>query len=109
MWDKSEPVSIIEKGLTVDGTVSWKGMLLIKGTVKGKLVGDSVIISEEGAVYAETEVKQISIGGVFEGVARASSGLILLSTGSCAGKIVSKDLTVEPGGILNAEVSCTAI
>ena len=109
MWNKSEPVSIIEKRFTVEGTVSWKGMLLVKGTVKGKLLGDSMIITEEGAVYAETEVKRLSIGGVFEGIARASSGLTLLSTGNCKGKIICRDLVVEEGGILNAEVVCTLI
>ena len=102
----SKDFSIIDKELTVDGTVSTKGRLIIKGIVKGTLIGETVIIAEEGAVYADTKVKSMTIGGTFEGEVRASNELILLSTGNCSGKIVCKDFVVETGGILNAQVTC---
>ena len=102
----SKDFSIIDKELTVDGTVSTKGRLIIKGVVKGTLIGETVIIAEEGAVYADTKVKSMTIGGTFEGEVRASNELILLSTGNCSGKIVCKDFVVETGGILNAQVTC---
>ena len=35
-----------------------------------------------------------------------SEELIILSTGNCAGKVVCKNLVVEAGGILNANVAC---
>jgi len=99
--------SIIDKGLTVDGEVSCNGKLVIKGVVKGILEGEIVIIAKEGAAYADTKVKSMTIGGKFEGKIQASDELIILSTGNCSGKVVCKDLIVEAGGILNAEVSCT--
>jgi cytoskeletal protein CcmA (bactofilin family) len=102
----SKDFSIIDKELTVDGTVSTKGRLIIKGVVKGTLIGETVIIAEEGAVYADAKVKSMTIGGTFEGEVRASNELILLSTGNCSGKIVCKDFVVETGGILNAQVTC---
>ncbi len=98
-------LSIIDKELRVDGTISSKGSLVIRGIVKGTLVGESVIIAEEGAVYADTEVDSMTIGGIFEGEISASTELIILSTGSCSGKVLCKDLTVERGGLLNASVS----
>ena len=106
MKNKSNDFSIIDKELTVDGTVSTKGRLIIKGVVKGTLVGKNVVIAEEGAVYADTKVNSMTIGGTFEGEVRASNELIILSTGNCSGKIVCKDFLVEAGGILNAQVSC---
>ena len=102
----SKDFSIIDKELTIDGTVSTKGRLIIKGVVKGTLIGETVIIAEEGAVYADTKDKSMTIGGTFEGEVRASNELILLSTGNCSGKIVCKDFVVETGGILNAQVTC---
>ena len=48
MKNISKDFSIIDKGLTVDGTISSKGKLLIKGTVKGTLLGENVIIAKEG-------------------------------------------------------------
>ena len=106
MNNKSKDFSIIDKELTVDGTVSTKGRLVIKGVVKGTLIGETVIIAEEGAVFGDTKVSSMTIGGNFEGEIRASKELIILSTGNCSGKIVCKDFVVEAGGILNAHVTC---
>ena len=108
MKNKSKDFSVINRELTIDGTVSTNGSLIIKGVVKGTLVGKNVIIAEEGAVYADAKVASITIGGVFEGEIRASNELIILSTGSFKGKIVCKDFVVETGGILNAHVTCIA-
>jgi cytoskeletal protein CcmA (bactofilin family) len=105
---KGQDFSIIDKHLTVDGTLHTTGRLIIKGTVKGSLMGDSVIIAEEGAVFADTRVASMTIGGTFEGEIHASRELVILSTGKCSGKVVCKDFVVEAGGVLNAEVSCTS-
>lgn len=100
--------SIINKELTIDGTVSTNGRLIIKGVVKGTLVGKDVVIAEQGSVYADARVESVTIAGIFEGNIRASKELIILSTGSCKGEIVCKDFSVEAGGILNARVTCVA-
>jgi len=107
MKRKSENISIIDSGLTIDGTISCKGKLIIKGTVKGTLEGETVVISDEGSLYADAVVESVTIGGLFEGSIQASKELIVLSSGKCAGKVVCKDLVVEAGGVLNAEVACT--
>jgi cytoskeletal protein CcmA (bactofilin family) len=106
MWNKSDNISIIDEGLTVDGTVSVKGKLVIKGTVKGSLVGETVIVAEGGVICADTKAASITIGGKFEGELSASNELIILSTGSCSGKVVCKNLVVEAGGTLNGEINC---
>jgi len=108
MKNKSKDFSIIDKELTVDGTISSKGKLVIKGIVKGTLIGETVIIAAEGAVFADAKVGSMTIGGTFEGEIRASKELIILSTGNCSGKVVCKDFVVEAGGILNAQVNCIA-
>ena len=109
MGIKSKNISIIDQGVTVEGTFSCKGRLVIKGSVKGTLLGDTVIIAKEGAVYADTKATSITIGGIFAGELKDADELIILSTGNCSGKVTCKDLVVEAGGILNAEVTCTKI
>lgn len=104
--DKSKNFSIIDKDLTVEGTLSCKGRLIIKGVVRGMLSGETVIIAREGAVYANISVASLTIAGTFEGDIDASEALVILSTGTCTGKVSCKDLVVEANGILNAEVSC---
>ena len=106
MKRKSKDFSIIDKALTVDGTITTRGRLVIKGTVKGTLEGDTVVIAKEGAVYADTKVASMTIGGKFEGEIHASKELIILSTGNCSGRVECRDFVVEAGGVLNAQVTC---
>jgi cytoskeletal protein CcmA (bactofilin family) len=99
-------LSIVEKGLTIDGSVSFEGQLVINGTVKGSLVGDHILITEEGVVMAETRASFITIAGTYRGRLTVSGKLILLSTGTCSGNIVCQDMELEPGGVLNGEIRC---
>lgn len=103
----SKNLSIIDKELKIEGSISSSGKLIIKGQVTGTIEGDVVIIAEDGQVNSSsTKVSSITIGGNFKGELIASKELIILSTGTCAGKVECKDLIVENGGILNAEVTC---
>ena len=109
MGNKSEKFSILNEGLSLDGKDSTKGRLIIKGKVTGTLIGETVIITEEGIVQAETRVDRIIIGGVFEGEIKACDELKILSTGKCVGKVTCKDIVVEAGGLINAELTCNKI
>jgi len=102
---ESKNLSIIDRELIVDGKISSKGSLVIRGKVTGSLTGEKVIIAEEGSVFAEAEVSSLTIGGTFEGEVRASKELIILSTGSVTGTVYCSSLTVESGGLLNAGVT----
>ena len=106
MKNPSKEFSIIDKDLTVEGNLFSKGKLVIKGTVRGKLDGETVIIAKEGAVYAETNVASMMVAGLFEGDVKASKELVILSTGKCSGKVVCKDLVIEAKAIVNAQVRC---
>ncbi len=108
MKSGSKRMSIIDNEVTIDGTISSKGSLIIKGTFKGTLVGDSVVIAEEGEVDAEATVTSMTVGGILKGKIRALDELIILSTGNCSGSVVCKDLTIEDGGVLNASVTYIA-
>jgi cytoskeletal protein CcmA (bactofilin family) len=99
-------LSIVEKGLTIEGSVSFKGQLIINGAVKGSLVGDHIVITEEGVVEAETQASFVTVGGIFRGRLTISGKLVILATGNCSGNIVCREMELEPGGVLNGEISC---
>ncbi len=104
---ESKNLSIIDTELKIDGAISSAGKLIIKGQVKGTIEGDAVIIAEGGVVNSSsTKVSSLTIGGSFQGELDASNELVILSTGTCAGKVVCHDLIVENGGVLNADVAC---
>lgn len=104
---KSKNISIVDKGLSAEGTFTTPGKLIVKGTIKGTLKCEELIIAQEGVVYAVAEVGRITIGGKFDGEISAAEELMILPTGKCSGKVTCGDLVVETGGKLNAEVNCT--
>jgi len=104
---KTKNLSIIDNDLRVEGELSSEGKLVIKGIVKGSISGESVIIAEEGQVYSDMEVNDVTIGGVFEGAVKARGKVVILSSGKCTGTVTCNDLIVESGGIINAEIICT--
>lgn len=106
MKNNGNTFSIIDKGMTVDGSVVGKGNLVVKGSVKGTLTGESVVISEEGSVAADTKAQTMTVGGSFEGRVETSGQLVILATGRCSGEILCGDLVVEAGGRLDARVTC---
>lgn len=105
MTSKAKVFSIIDHGLTVEGTVIGKGQLVVKGTIKGNLEGDEVVVAEEGAVLADAKARLMTIGGRFEGHLEATQTLTILSTGTCNGEVTCRELVVEAGGALNAKVT----
>jgi cytoskeletal protein CcmA (bactofilin family) len=100
--------SIIDDGFTVEGMVVGKGRLVIKGTVKGNVDGDNVVIAQEGSVFAETRAVSMTIGGIFDGQLVVQKELVILSTGKCSGQVKCNHLVLEAGGVLNASVSCAS-
>jgi len=104
--DGEKKFSIIDEGFTVEGMVVGKGRLVIKGTVKGSVSGDNIVIAQEGSVYAEARASMMTIGGVFDGQIEVDKELVILSTGKCSGQVKCSDLVVEAGGVLNASVIC---
>lgn len=107
MTDKTNGFSVIDSDMDVEGRLSCNGRLVVRGSVKGSIKAEGVVISDNGVVYADTKVKSMVVGGKFEGDIAATEEVTILSTGICSGKVECKNLVIEAGGIINAEVNCT--
>ncbi len=105
MSKKTEQFSLLDQGSVFEGTLSFAGKAVIKGTVKGILKGEFITIGEEGIVEAEISADTVIIGGRFAGKADVRGQLRILSKGNCEGEIRCGDLVIEPGGIMNARVT----
>jgi cytoskeletal protein CcmA (bactofilin family) len=104
MADKREALSIIDKDVEVEGTLNSTGKLIIVGSLKGTLLGDTVVTVEGSSVEARTQVRELIVGGDFEGDIVASERLKILNTGSFSGTAVCNRLSVEDGGRLNGRI-----
>ncbi len=102
---KKTSLSIIDDGITIEGRVEFTGELLVRGRLNGKVTGETVTIAEEGAVRAEVDIERMTVGGLFDGEVRITEELIILPGGECRGRVICKNLVVQAGGLLNADVS----
>ena len=105
MGKENKEISIIDAGLEMEGRISSRGSIIVKGKVSGTIEGNTVIVAQEGIVEANACVKNMTVDGRFIGEVIATEKLIILSRGSCTGTVKCKNLIVEPGGGLNASVS----
>jgi len=101
------PFSIFDQGLVLEGDIQAEGRLVIRGTVRGRLRADHVIIACQGAVYGQLLVRRIDIAGTFEGQVEAVEHIHIGQTGCCNGRLCCQTLAVAPGAVLNAEVVCS--
>ncbi|MBW2108821.1 MAG: polymer-forming cytoskeletal protein [Deltaproteobacteria bacterium] len=101
---KSKGLSVIDTGITVEGTIRAHGRLVIAGAVEGTLLGDDVVTAKGSRVTARAEVDDLVIAGDFEGDVTARKSLTILRTGNFTGNIVCKTLSLEAGGRLNGHV-----
>ena len=105
MAKKPSSLSIIDDGAAVDGSIDFRGELLIRGRLTGKVAGDTVTIAAEGAVKADMQIRRLTVDGLFEGDVQVAEELVILPKGECRGKVICEKLVVQEGGILNANVS----
>ena len=100
----TESLSILDKDLKVEGTLNVEGKLVIVGTMEGTLLGNKVVTAPGSHVVGQAMVKEMVIGGDFQGDVTAYQCVEISQTGKFRGNIVCKDLKVQPGGQLNGNV-----
>jgi cytoskeletal protein CcmA (bactofilin family) len=107
--EKKSGFSVIDNDMDIEGSLSCNGRLVVRGSIKGSIEAESVVISDTGAIIADMKVANMVVGGKFEGDIVAAEEVTILSTGTCNGKVECKNLVIEAGGILNAEVNSTSV
>jgi cytoskeletal protein CcmA (bactofilin family) len=86
------------------GELKIKGILRLDGTVSGKIDADQVILSETAFIKGEIIAKKIIVGGVVEGILRATEVLEIRSKGRVAGEIFANKLVILEGGQFNGRI-----
>ncbi len=95
---RSAAATLIAKGCVVSGKLKLENDIQVDGKVDGQLnVEGTLVISESGYVKGEVIAKRMVVNGVIEGVCHAEH-IQVLSKGQVKGKILSQNLSIEPGG-----------
>jgi len=113
MSTRNEPAAPIDldallgPGTSFEGTLAFEGRVRLEGTLRGKIVGDDVLVVGPSAkIHADLEVGTlIVLGGKVEGNVVARDLVELHAPGVVIGDIVTPRLFVDPG--VRFEGRCT--
>ncbi|MBU0485867.1 MAG: polymer-forming cytoskeletal protein [Proteobacteria bacterium] len=101
--DNSAISSIIGKGMTIIGDISFEGKIRVDGNIEGNVVGEYLIVSDTGNIAGDIESSVVVCHGQVDGNMKVKK-LHLKKGGILNGRLETTDLSVESGGILNGEI-----
>jgi cytoskeletal protein CcmA (bactofilin family) len=99
--------SLIDKSMSVTGTITFKGKARIDGHIDGNIDGEHLILSETGRVNGNIRTTIFNCFGTIEGDIQASN-VIARKSCSIHGRIEAASLTVEPGAAIDGEIKSAA-
>jgi cytoskeletal protein CcmA (bactofilin family) len=104
MGIKSEDITIISEESILEGKLEVPGNVLIQGSFKGSIISRTLEIFENAKVIGNVEAEDVTIAGYFEGEMACSGLLTIVESGTVKGSVAYVALSVERGGLLDAEI-----
>jgi cytoskeletal protein CcmA (bactofilin family) len=98
---KSTP-TILARDLKIEGDISSAGLIEIEGIVKGTIVGNAVILREEGSIVGDITAESLSLRGTFEGKIKAKT-INISGKAKVIGDIEYESLSVEDGASIEGQ------
>jgi cytoskeletal protein CcmA (bactofilin family) len=100
--DEAEIDTVLAEDIEFEGELVFHDPLLIKGTFSGEIhASGDLFINESAHVEAKIEAQTISVKGHVEGDVQAHNRLELFQTARVTGNIVTPDLYVQSGCLIN--------
>jgi cytoskeletal protein CcmA (bactofilin family) len=101
---KSEDITIISETSSLKGELKMPGDVIIMGSFTGSIISRTLEIFKDGKAFGSIEAENVTIAGYFEGELACSGLLTIANTGTVKGRLAYGALSVELGGLLDAEV-----
>ena len=101
---KSEDITIISETSSLEGKLEMPGSVIIMGYFKGSIISRSLEIFKDGKAFGSIEAANVTIAGYFEGELVCSGLLTISEPGTVKGRVAYGALSVELGGLLDAEI-----
>jgi cytoskeletal protein CcmA (bactofilin family) len=104
MGIKSEDITIISEKSSLEGKLEMPGNVLIQGSFRGSIISRTLEIFKDAKVVGNIEAEDVTIAGYFEGEMACSGLLTIVESGTVKGRVAYVALSVERGGLLDAEI-----
>ena len=90
--------TIIAEGITIDGEIGGDAVVVVEGSVKGKIdVGSSVVVAPTGIVEADVFGEHVEISGQVTGNVAATDRAELKTDGRMVGDIRAPRILISDG------------
>lgn len=97
--------NVIGKGTIIEGNVQAEGDLVVEGVVKGDVTTKTKLITGPSSVIEGNILAQhAEIAGRVQGTVKALGLLVINSSGTILGDVITKDLNVESGSTFNGRL-----
>ena len=97
--------NLIGKGTVIEGNVHAEGDLLVEGIVKGDVTTKTKLVCGPSALIEGNILAQhAEIAGRVHGTVKALGLLVINSSGTILGDVITKDLNVESGSTFNGRL-----
>ena len=101
---QSEDITIISETSSLEGKLKMLGDVIIMGSFRGSITSRTLKILKDAKVVGNIEAENVAIAGYFEGELACSGLLAIAKTGTVKGRLAYGALSVELGGLLEAEI-----
>ena len=104
--DETSITTVLADDLHIAGTITFKGSLMIKGTLDGEIVSEGLlIVGPTAKVKAKVTTKNLVSHGEITGDVTASEQVVLKGTAVQTGNITTRDIVVESGSLFNGSIT----
>ncbi|MGE5432885.1 MAG: bactofilin family protein [Syntrophomonadaceae bacterium] len=101
-----EEVSIISKGVNIEGKFVSQGNVRIDGIVNGDIfVTGNLTLGECSEVHGEVRAENLTLSGKVTGAVSVAEKVILEARSYLKGDLVARILVVEPGAFFDGKCS----
>ncbi len=97
--------TIIGSSIVIDGEISGEEDLIIRGTVKGRVVlRENLFVEETGVVEADIETQNVSISGQVTGNVQATERVEISTGGRMVGDLKAPRILIADGAAFKGNV-----
>lgn len=101
-----DEITCIGEAISIEGSISGKGDLIIQGNLKGTidLSGQQFTVGNKGSVQADIKAEKVTISGKMKGNVTARGKVEITKTADFEGEIKAKRISVEDGAYMKAVI-----
>ena len=101
----TDQINIIGKGITIRGSMTGGGGLVIEGRVEGQIaLKNHLTIESSGKVEADIRADELTINGEASGNIDASARVAINNTARVEGDVKAPRVVIEDGAVFNGSI-----